>query len=452
MPVRKRLPSRTWPVFLIGIGSLLALLFLPGIVALRKTASVYRDIRRIQDAHQQTQQLLTDIERRVYLISITVREALLDPSPTTTTRYSSSFQQRRLEIEQQIAALKQQPLSESRVSIPKLEEELEGYFDAIGPVFDWPPARRSARAIYFLREQQRPRRESILKIAEEISRLTEASYSKQLDQVNQSQIKFGDDIQRVIAVAFLIGIIIASFTVARITTLEDRSEKHRIKTETAEEELRSLSAKLMQTQEEERKTISRELHDEVGQTLTGLRMGLGGLERLTHDKEAFREQITELKSLAEQSLRTVRDIAVGLRPSVLDLGLVPAVQWQLRRFSKYSGVPASVHQEGDLEDVPEEYRTCVYRVVQECLTNAVRHSGAKTVRVELRKAGSVLEVAVRDDGSGFRSPQARDGLGLLGMEERVRELGGVLTVESAVAAGTSVRARLPIPGKNGGNA
>ncbi len=440
-----RLRYRTLPVFVVGVGSLLALLFLPGFVALRRTAAVYHDIRRIQDGHQRTQQALADIERRLYLISITVREVLLDTSVGANATYRNAFHQYRRDIEDRLNALKRESRADTRLSIPRLEHELQQYFIALEPVFGWSPEQRSSRALYFLREQQRPRRQSIIQIADEIGRLTEASYSQQLDQVNNSQIQFGADIERVIVVAFLIGVIISIWTAARIATLEDRSERQRVNTEQAEEQLRSLSMKLMQTQEEERKTIARELHDEVGQTLTGLRLGLGGLDRLAGNKEALQEQTAELKSLAEQTLRAVRDIAVGLRPSVLDLGLVPAIQWQARRFSTYSGVPATVSYEGRLDEIPEEYRTCIYRVVQECLTNALKHANAKAVKVELREANSVLEVAVSDDGNGFQNGGLRAGMGLIGMEERVRELGGNLRVESTIGLGTSVRVRLSIP-------
>ena len=110
-------------------------------------------------------------------------------------------------------------------------------------------------------------------------------------------------------------------------------------TEQAEEDMRLLSTQLMRAQEEERRNISRELHDEVGQTLTELRMELGTLERLRAEPEEFSAHLREAKALAEQTLRAIRDLAVGLRPSVLDLGLVPALQWQVRHFSKQSRNP-----------------------------------------------------------------------------------------------------------------
>ena len=437
---------RTWPVFLVGIGSLLALLFLPGLVALRRTASVYLDIRRIQTAHRETQRSLAEIERRAYLISIDVREALLDPSPVAGTRYRATFDQLRSGIDEQLSVLRRQSASEGRVAVARLEQELQGYFDAVQPVFDWRPSERPQRGAYFLREQQRPRRQSIIEIAEEIGRLTESSYVRQMDEIDHSQARFAGDIQRVLALALLIGIGISGVTIFRIMRLEDRAERHRVKTELAEAELRHLSSKLMQAQEEERTRISRELHDEVGQMLTALRMGLGSLDRVRNDDSQYQERVGEVKSLAEQALRSVRDIAVGLRPSVLDLGLVPALQWQARRFSQFAGIPAVVHYEGAIGEIPEDYRTCVYRVVQECLTNAVKHAEAKRVDIDISEAGGLLHVRVRDDGKGFRASDGHgSGLGLVGMEERIRELGGTLTVASQPAAGTAITVEMRLP-------
>ena len=431
---------------MLGIGSLLALSFLPGLVVLRRTATIYPEIHRVQEAQRETQRHLTEIERHVYRVSISVREALVDSSATSGVVYRAGFEESRSEIRRHLTELRRLPLQESRIALAKLERELEGYFEAIGQVFDWSPTQRAARAVYFLREQQRPRRRTIIAIADEIGRLTEASYSRQLDQMNQAQLRFAADTRRVIALAFLLGVLVAGLTIARIVQVEERAERQRRDTERAQEELRSLSTQLMHAQEDERRTISRELHDEVGQILTGVRIGLGGLDRLRSDPTEFERQATEVKSLAEQALRTVRDLAVGLRPSVLDLGLVPALQWLARRVSGYSGLPVAVHVEATVGEVPEDYCICIYRVVQECLTNAVKHSGAKAIQVDIGQADGKLEVAVRDDGIGIAPGRpAKGGLGLIGMEERVRELSGTLKVESPASGGTAIVIRLALP-------
>jgi signal transduction histidine kinase len=432
--------NRTWPVFILGLSSLLALLFLPGVTAVRKTQAVYDDIRAVQEAQQRTQASLTEIDRRMYLNSIVVRELLLDDSPVQTSRYQREFEENRHAVERQVASLKVD--TRGAVPLQRLESELAAYWASVEPVFRWTPAERRQRATFFLRQQQRPRRQNILAIAQEVGALTEGAYRQQYEAINLSQKDFRQDIQRIVVIAFLIGVVIAAGSIIRIASLERKAQRHRAKTELAEEQLRQLSTQLMHAQEEERKSISRELHDEVGQMLTGLRMELGTLERLRDDPLQFNEHVSEAKSIAEQSLRAVRDLAVGLRPSVLDLGLIPALQWQARHFSKRTGMPAAVRAQGDFHNLSEDHRTCIYRIVQETLTNCAKHSSANRVEVVLTEANGAIEVAVRDDGQGFDLATGRHGgLGLIGIEERVRELGGSLQIQSEPGKGSTLVVR-----------
>jgi signal transduction histidine kinase len=437
--------NRTWPVFLIGLGSLLGLLFLPGTAALQKTQDVYDNIRAIQLADQRTQARLQELERRVYLNSILVRELLLDSSPVQNNRYEREFLENRYTVERQILDLKAHAPTRDSAALRRLETELQNYWHSVTPVFRWSPAERRERATFFLREQQRPRRQTILAIADEIDALTTAAYRQQYQQVNLSQITFRTEIERIVGIAFAIGVLIAIGCVVRIATLESRADRQRAKTEQAEEQLRHLSTQLMHAQEEERKTLSRELHDEVGQMLTGLRMELASLEQLRDDPPNFTHHLAEAKSIAEQSLRAVRDLAVGLRPSVLDLGLLPALQWQARHFSKRSGIPVSVQAEGEFQTLSEEHKMCAYRIVQETLTNCARHAGAKKAQVQLKETATQLELSVNDDGRGFdtRAPR-HGGLGLIGIEERVRELGGELQIVSEPGKGSHLTVRFPL--------
>jgi signal transduction histidine kinase len=138
---------------------------------------------------------------------------------------------------------------------------------------------------------------------------------------------------------------------------------------------------------------------------------------------------------------------MGLRPSMLDdLGLGAALQWQAREFSRHHGVPVTVQIEGALSELPDQYRTCVYRVVQEALTNCARHAAAKEVRVTVHSDAEALSVIIQDDGTGFDPKRVRGtGLGLLGIEERVRDLAGNVTITSQSGKGTVLSARIPLP-------
>jgi signal transduction histidine kinase len=145
-------------------------------------------------------------------------------------------------------------------------------------------------------------------------------------------------------------------------------------------------------------------------------------------------------------LRALRDMAMGLRPSMLDdLGLGSAVQWQARQFAKRTSIPVNVEIEGVPPGLPEPYRTCIYRVVQEALTNCARHAKAKRIYVSIEGSRSSLAVTVKDDGVGFDPTKVRGrGLGLIGMQERVMELGGQLVLESRPSKGTVLSACIPV--------
>lgn len=157
-------------------------------------------------------------------------------------------------------------------------------------------------------------------------------------------------------------------------------------------------------------------------------------------------RLEETAQTSEQALRTVRDIAMGLRPSMLDdLGLAPAIEWQARDFSRRYGIPVSVQLDGELEQLPDAHRTCVYRVVQEALTNCARHAHAGEVRIAVHGRGDRLTITVQDDGVGFSPTASRSrGLGLIGIEERVKELGGTATVFSQLGKGTTIAVDIPL--------
>jgi signal transduction histidine kinase len=188
------------------------------------------------------------------------------------------------------------------------------------------------------------------------------------------------------------------------------------------------------------------LHDEVGQMMTALRMELGSAEeRLGSSSPQALSHLRAAASLAEQTLRSVRGLARGLRPSMLDeLGLAPALNWLAREYTKHTGIHVDLNMDGSLDHLPEDYRICIYRVVQEALTNCARHARAQEVRLDLQRVGNSLALTIQDDGAGFDPGNGAKGIGLLGMKERVRELGGMLTIASAADEGTLLTVHIPL--------
>ena len=209
-----------------------------------------------------------------------------------------------------------------------------------------------------------------------------------------------------------------------------------------EAERRRAGSAALQAQEEERARVARDLHDEVNQSLTGL------LLRLEAAREAapphMEAELTETKALANQAMRELLSLARQLRPTALDdLGLAAAVAGQVEQLS-HGEIEAEFRADGDLSDLGDDAQLVVYRVAQEALSNAARHSGAAHVSVILRRredGGVELEVA--DDGRGFAFDESEGGLGIAGMRERALLIGGELTIESRPGRGTNVRLTVP---------
>lgn len=234
--------------------------------------------------------------------------------------------------------------------------------------------------------------------------------------------------------------------------LEERVRERTAELELSRERYRALSGYLQDRIEKERAHISREIHDVLGQDMTAMNMGLHRLERSFQDTGDGRlAQVEELRLLVAGTLETVRRISRELRPPMLDeLGFAEAVAWQIRTFAQASGLRVDQHIDG-IPDLPAALATSMYRVLQECLTNAARHSGGNRLRVAVQAAKGELVMRVADNGRGITKAQAdaSGSLGLLGMRERVRLAGGTLAVARLPKGGTEVVVRVPLAGENG---
>src|SRR5262249_48791761 len=192
-----------------------------------------------------------------------------------------------------------------------------------------------------------------------------------------------------------------------------------LESERYRQELKELSKRLVDAQENERRAISRELHDEIAQTLAALLMNIQSLMENPRNAGAVSQGLQEIRGQAEECVKTVRNMALLLRPSMLDdLGLVAALEWQGREVSKRNGLMVEVVSEHFVDDLPDAYKTCIYRVVQEALHNCTTHAQARHVRVLLQENSRHCVLSITDDGVGF-DPKRQRGMGLLGMQERV---------------------------------
>jgi PAS domain S-box-containing protein len=223
-------------------------------------------------------------------------------------------------------------------------------------------------------------------------------------------------------------------------------------------DLERLSARLIHAQEEERKRISHELHDEIGQALTGISINLAEVEKGLSPTlaQSASERLAETRSLADRLLEQVRELSLDLRPAMLDdLGLVPTLRWYVKRFAKRANIDVELDASGFEERPAAEVETAIYRVVQEGLTNIARHANASRVSVRLAREEAKVSASIEDDGVGFdvqdvAAPETLDaGVGLTGIHERISSLGGRVDVASRPGQGTRVKVEIPLHRQGG---
>ena len=216
----------------------------------------------------------------------------------------------------------------------------------------------------------------------------------------------------------------------------------------SEVKLRALTARLISIREEERARIAREIHDELGQVLTGLKMDVTWLaKRLAGSEKQFVEKAEGMSQLIDSTMHLIRRISTGLRPEILDdMGLVAAIGWQAKEFQKRMGMRCRLKLPEDQAVLDNELSTAVFRIFQEILTNIARHAKASSVNVDMSISDELLELKVADDGIGISESQigGHGALGLLGMQERAQLFGGRVNIQGTAGRGTTVSVSIPM--------
>jgi signal transduction histidine kinase len=444
---------RTWPVLALALLGLLALIAASLLAARSKAEDAYTQLDSLNTRHRDVETRLRRLRSDLQLSGILIRDYLLETRPAAA-EYRSRLLELKAESDRMIAELA--PLLDqsdpARYAI--LRREMDNYWQSYEPFFvEASPDANNAERYGLLRREVAPRRDGVMAISAEIEHINDANLDEERKAAEARQRELRLYLTRTLEASLTLGGLVALIAIFRISLLERRSKEETARLRAAEDELRRLSNDLVRTQEEERKNLSRELHDEVGQMLTALRMEMGRLERAhVVGSPTFGATAAEGKSLIDRMMRFVRDLAMGLRPSMLDdLGLQPALAWQAREFSRRYNVPVDLHVDGDLEGLPDPHRTCVYRVVQEALTNCARHANATAIDIAVCRTGHHLEATVRDNGVGISSSSftgGTRGLGLTGIKERVKEMQGTVSIARDPAGGTVLKASLPVPTSN----
>ena len=431
-----------------GFGSLLLIMALTGGDALLVLRQVRREDDGIRRQFLFRNHTLNEVRSELYLSGTYVRDYLLEPEPAHAKAFRASLEDVRRRMQSALDAYGRQLNAEERPPYAALTTELSRYWDVLGPSLNWSAEERRTRGYTFLRDDVFPRRAAMLDIAGRIGDLNERQMNAGNRRVGDLLLRFQTRLSLTLCAALGIGLGLAIFSTRHILRIEKSAQLRYDETAEARRQLTNLSAKLVQAQEAERRALSMELHDEVGQALSAVLVELKNLSiRLdAQSPAASRNNVESIKGLVEGTVRVVRNMALLLRPSMLDdLGLIPALRWQAREMSKRTAMDVSVATELTADDLPDQYKTCLYRVVQEALHNCERHSGATTVRIRVHRRNGQLILRIQDDGTGFQVRQVK-GLGLLGMEERVTRLGGTFGIDSEIGGGTILTVELPLAG------
>jgi signal transduction histidine kinase len=449
----ERLVLSTRFALLAGFGGLLLIITLAGIDTLRVLGKIRTDGDQIREEFLFRNRLLNSIRSDLYLSGTYVRDYLLEPDFERAESYRDTLSDVRKQMDAafQSYATMLDP-RESR-EYETLRSQVAAYWEFIDSVLRLNNEERQRRGYVFLRDEVFPRRTAMLDIANRIGDLNEQQLSENNERNAALLSSFQTRLAGTVFITLLLSIAMAAFSMRKILKLEEHAHLQYHEVYEARRQLENLSARLVQAQEAERRSLARELHDEVGQSLSAVLIEVRNLSTglPTESEDQLQKHVETIKSLVENTVRTVRNMSLLLRPSMLDdLGLIPALRWQAREVTRRTGIDVTVSTDLVSDDFPDDYKTCIYRVVQEALHNCSTHSSATAVRIGVIQEPQRLAISVGDNGKGFDVQQSK-GLGLLGMEERVAHLGGKCKIHSEPGSGTVLTIELPFSEQESAN-
>jgi signal transduction histidine kinase len=441
---RRQLGSRG--ALFAGFGALLTLMAIICVDSLRTLGAFATHNTQIRQELLYRERTLEQVRAGLHESSNVAHDyILIDSDPQAQEILRTELQSIQNETTAALTACIQSLSTGKKEPFQRLALELEHYWSMIGPIFALRAEEKKNLGNSVLRGNVLSQNAEILAITKEVSAVNDDELREADRRIAEVLAQFRHRLLMVATIAFSFGLILAGTTIIYAVRLEKSAEEKYHESLQAQRELKDLSKRLVEAEERERRAISRELHDEVGQSLNALLLDVENLTEMSSEEGPFRQGLQKIKTLAENCVNEVRNMALLLRPSMLDdLGLVAALDWQGREVSKRTGMVVDTVEENVSDNLPEDHKTCVYRIVQEALNNCSKHAYAKNVWVVVSQEPHHLRVSIEDDGKGF-DPSHVHGLGLIGMNERVSQLGGVLKVDSDPARGTLLRVDLPLP-------
>lgn len=432
----------------LGFGLCLGLWLFTGYTFTSRMADAERQASEVTARYLRAQDVLSTVRAQVLLSSVFVRDAVMDPElalPDHRERLELAHATIDEALRDYVPVI---DVAAEQDEIAGLRAAVEQFRRTTWDVLDADLSQESVRDL--LNERIVPRREAAVRVSEQVQALNRTAYVQQqvitadIHRIAQRQSwqRLGLGLTASLAIALIATLYAGRLEKRLLLQLEKDARNTR--------DLQRLSSKLISAQEEERRSIARELHDEVGQVLTAVNVELSLAQRALEVKGVSGRLLDEAQTVTGNALHTVRDLSQLLHPAVLDdLGLPAAIDWYLRGIARRHELVVDLRQDGMSERIGPDTEVAAYRIVQEAVTNVVRHAGATTCRVRLRCGGDTLIVEIEDDGTGF-DPAAMDrigaqrGLGMVGIRERVAQLRGTLVVDSVPRRGTRMIVTLPV--------
>jgi signal transduction histidine kinase len=433
------------------IGGLVALFVLwlgTGYELVRNLSDAEQRVNDVHAAFVRSEETLSAVRTSVLLGSIYLRDALID---TTGTRqyYRDELRKIRSDIERRL------PTLPADVALPVAEREwqplksgLDAYWATLDLFLGADAPTDYVQGTGVLRRQVVPARQNVLQI---VDRLADLQRLAQRQREAEASALYRKVRLRIAVIAFatvLIGALVSWVVVRRVYALERELHRRRVMETRNKRDLQRLSARLVDAQEQERRALARELHDEVGQALTALKMEVGVALRASESIPEIRKPLEEARAIADNTLQGVRDLSQLLHPAILDdFGLSEAVSAQARTFSKRTSIRTDVNLVGLEARLPAGVEVAVYRIIQEALTNVARHSQATWTLIAVTRTPDRLQIVIDDNGAGLQGREhglSSRGLGLIGMRERAQSLSGTMAVDVRPGGGTRVNVTIPL--------
>ena len=443
----ERLSMRT--ALAIGFGVTLGLWLYTGYSFTQRIDTLQREAAEGAARYTRAQDLLSTVRAQVLLSSVRVRDALLDPQPDALRQYreqvDSAYRIVRMALADYEPVIGSGGESEQFRRLASAVEQLHLSSTA---VLDDAAGKNPSQIRDILNRNIVPRREAALAISEEVQAINRRAFVQQQNDISEIHRIAERRSREGLGIALVVGLTVVLLTSLYAGRLEARLRVQMERDARMSQELQNSAAKLIAAQEEERRRIARELHDEVGQVLGALKLEIEVAQRAIESKGGAPRLLAEAQGIADTALKTVRSITQQMHPATLDdLGLAAAIDSSLRGLARRQEIRAELHQKDLPERLPREVELAAYRIVQEAINNVSKHANASEVHVHLTHLKDRLLIEVEDDGVGFVEDTDRPiiarGLGLISVRERAARLGGTFNILSTPGEGTRLVVSLP---------